>query len=93
MDWMIYGANGYTGTLMAREAQRRGMRPLLAGRNKAEVRRLAESLGLDWKVFALDDEAAVASAVAGLKLVLHCAGPFSLTGEPMIRACLASGVH
>jgi short subunit dehydrogenase-like uncharacterized protein len=93
MDWMIYGANGYTGTLMAREAQRRGMRPMLAGRNEAEVRRLAEALGLDWKAFALDDEAAVASAIAGLKLVLHCAGPFSLTGEPMIRACLASGVH
>lgn len=93
MNWMIYGANGFTGALMAREAQRRGLRPVLAGRNEAEIRRLAETLGLQWKAFALDDEAAVAAAIAGLKLVLHCAGPFSVTGAPMMRACLAAGAH
>ena len=26
MSWMIYGANGYTGELLAREAVRRGQR-------------------------------------------------------------------
>lgn len=74
MNWMIYDTNGFTGALMAREAQRRSLRPMLAGRNEAEVRRLAETLGLEWKAFALDDEAAVSAAIAGVKLVLHCAG-------------------
>ena len=32
---LIYGANGYTGTLIAEEAVRRGLRPVLAGRNRA----------------------------------------------------------
>jgi short subunit dehydrogenase-like uncharacterized protein len=29
MDWMVYGANGYTGELIAREAKRRGGAPVL----------------------------------------------------------------
>ena len=38
MSWLIYGANGYTGSLVAQEAVRRGMRPLLVGRNKFMAR-------------------------------------------------------
>jgi short subunit dehydrogenase-like uncharacterized protein len=39
-DWLIYGANGYTGTLIAREVVSRGLRPVLAGRSQvvAEAR-------------------------------------------------------
>ena len=36
-NWIIYGANGYTGELIAREAVRQGLKPTLAGRNKAKV--------------------------------------------------------
>jgi short subunit dehydrogenase-like uncharacterized protein len=93
MHWLIYGANGFTGRLMAREARSRGMRPVLAGRNEAEVRPLAETLGLAWRVFSLDDELALRSAIEDYRLVVHCAGPFSATAEPMIRACLAAGVY
>ena len=35
--WMIYGANGYTGEMIAREAVRRGFRPVLAGRRQETV--------------------------------------------------------
>ena len=38
-DWMIYGANGYTGELIAREAVARGLKPILAGRSRDKVRR------------------------------------------------------
>ena len=31
--WMIYGATGTTGTLIAEEAVRRGHQPVLAGRS------------------------------------------------------------
>jgi short subunit dehydrogenase-like uncharacterized protein len=92
-EWMIYGANGYTGRLMAAEAARRGMRPLLAGRNAAEVEALAKELGLPARVFGLDDGESLRAALKNLRLVLHCAGPFSATSQPMIGACLGSGVH
>ena len=41
MDWMIYGANGYTGDLIAREAKKRGADPILAGRDATKIAELA----------------------------------------------------
>src|SRR6266542_1166315 len=81
--WMIYGANGYTGELIAREAVRRGHRPILAGRHAAKIEPLARELGCDARVFDLDRV-----DLAGAALVLHCAGPFSITSAPMVEACL-----
>jgi len=91
--WLIYGASGYTGGLVAREAVRRGLSPVLAGRNAQSVAALAHELGLESRIFALDQPAAVLEGITDCALVLHCAGPFSATSQPMIAACLAAGVH
>jgi short subunit dehydrogenase-like uncharacterized protein len=93
MSWLIYGATGYTGELIAREAAARGPRPILAGRNRAAVERLARELRLEWRAFALDEADRVARQLDGVALVLNCAGPFSATALPMMRACLAHGAH
>jgi short subunit dehydrogenase-like uncharacterized protein len=93
MDWMIYGANGYTGELAAREAVRRGMKPVLAGRNEKRLAELAEELGLKSRIFALDHPESLREGIRAMRLVLHCAGPFSITSEPMVDACLAESVH
>jgi short subunit dehydrogenase-like uncharacterized protein len=93
VKWMIYGANGYTGELIAREAKRRGLTPVLAGRSKASIEPLAGELGLESRCFGLDDSAALARGLDGIDLVLHCAGPFSATSRPMIEACLAAQTH
>lgn len=92
-SWMIYGANGYTGELIAQEARRRGLTPLLAGRNRGPIENLARELGLEARVFALDDEKTTTAALQGVGTVLHCAGPFRSTYRPMVEACLARGVH
>jgi short subunit dehydrogenase-like uncharacterized protein len=95
-EWMIYGATGFTGELVAREAVRRGQRPILAGRDASKVELLARQLNLPWRAFALDEPAAAAQALAGLPrvaAVLHCAGPFVRTSAPMVRACLAAQAH
>ncbi len=91
--WMIYGANGYTGELAAREAARRGLAPILAGRNARAVAALAGELGLSSRAFGLDDRAALGAGLAGVAAVLHCAGPFVRTSAPLVDACLAAGVH
>jgi len=44
--FMIYGAYGYTGELIARQAISRGHRPLLAGRRRDELAQLAKELDL-----------------------------------------------
>lgn len=90
---MIYGANGYTGELVAREAVRKGLSPILAGRSAEAVGRLAKELGLQSRVFSLGDPQGTAAELYGVKAVLHCAGPFIHTSAPMVAACLATGAH
>lgn len=92
-DLVIYGANGYTGALIAREAKPRGLRPILSGRNAAAVEALARELGFEARCFSLDDPAQADAALHGAAAVLHCAGPFSHTSKPMADACLRMGVH
>ncbi len=91
--WMIYGANGYTGELIAREARRRGLSPILAGRNREAISSLAQDLGFAARIFSLADPARVVENLRQVDLVLHCAGPFSATSEPMVNACLAARTH
>lgn len=92
-DWLLYGANGYTGELIAEEAKRRGLQPVLAGRREATVRPLAEKLGLPWRAFALDDPTVIARELRPFQAVLLCAGPFSATSAQVVEACLQSGTH
>jgi short subunit dehydrogenase-like uncharacterized protein len=86
--FLIYGANGYTGELIAREAVRRGQKPVLAGRNAEKLAPLAKELGLEARAFPLDKP-----QLDGVDAVLHCAGPFVHTSAPMVRACIDAGVH
>ncbi|MFT3801614.1 MAG: saccharopine dehydrogenase NADP-binding domain-containing protein [Burkholderiaceae bacterium] len=92
-QWMIYGANGYTGELIAREAVRRGLEPVLAGRRRDRIDPLARELGLDVRCFGLDDVGQASRQIEDLALVLNCAGPFSATAAPMMKACLQAGAH
>lgn len=92
-DWMIYGANGYTGRLVAREAKRQRLKPILAGRSEGPVKAFANELRLPWRAFGLGDSAAARQALADVAVVANCAGPFSATSQPMIEACLAAHTH
>src|ERR1700691_4367256 len=91
--WMLYGASGYTGALIARLAHERGHRPPLAGRSAAGITTLAEQLDLPHRVLTLDDPAALSAALDGVDLVLNAAGPFLHTAAPLVEACLAAGAH
>lgn len=90
---MIYGASGYTGALIAREAARRSMRPILAGRSAEKLSELAGELNLEHRVFSLDSPSPVVDGIRGVHTVLNCAGPFSQTARPMAEASLKTGTH
>ncbi len=90
---LIYGANGYTGRLIAQQCVAQGIRPLLAGRDEAAVGALARTLGLRFRAFPLDDPAALQAGLRDVRVVVHCAGPFARTARPMVDACLTTGVH
>ena len=92
-DFLLYGANGFVGSAVARMAVQRGLRPLLAGRDAAKVGALAAELGLEQRAFSLEDAAAVDRALKEVKVVLHLAGPYIYTSKQMADGCLRTGVH
>lgn len=89
--FLIYGATGYTARLLARAAITRGFRPILCGRSEARVAAVADSLGLPYRVAALDG--GLADAIGDVKVVVNAAGPFEGTFGPVVDACLAKGAH
>jgi short subunit dehydrogenase-like uncharacterized protein len=92
-SFLLYGANGYTGELIARYAAEYNLQPLLAGRRKEIIEPLANALQLPFRVFNLDDNASLVNALREVKVVIHAAGPFQFTAKQMIEACLQTGTH
>ena len=92
-NFLIYGANGYTGELITRFAFGQGLKPILAGRNTEKIEALAKQFAMPFRVFSLEDSAKVDEALSEVEFVLHCAGPFSITSQPMVEACLRNKKH
>lgn len=91
--FMIYGATGYTGKLVARTAKAQGLNPLLAGRNEARLKSIAAQHGFEYQAFSLDEQEALDAGLSQVDAVLHIAGPFSQTSKPMVDACIRTGTH
>jgi short subunit dehydrogenase-like uncharacterized protein len=93
MTFLLYGANGYTGTLIAERAHQLGLRPIVAGRSRTAVAAIAGKYGFDYRVFPLDSAEQIARSLEGVQAVLLAAGPFSATSAPVLEACIRTGVH
>ena len=92
-EFLLYGAYGYTGRLIANLAADYGLKPVLAGRNEKLLETMAKELNLTYRVFGLDEKDKLESALRDVPLVLHAAGPFVQTLKPMIEACLKTRRH
>ncbi|TVP45861.1 MAG: hypothetical protein EA350_08200 [Gemmatimonadales bacterium] len=99
--WLLYGAYGFTGRLLAAEAVRRGHRPILAGRDAGRLREWAEVLEkgfqlpepLRIRAFALDEGPDIRRGLEGVAAVLNAAGPFGKTARPLMEGCLEARAH
>jgi short subunit dehydrogenase-like uncharacterized protein len=91
--FLLYGATGFVGEAIARLALEQGLRPVLAGRDAARIAALAAELGLEQRVFGLDDLQAMDRALGEAAVVLHCAGPYIYTSRAMADGCLRTGAH
>ncbi len=92
-NFLIYGANGYTGELIAREAVKRGLKPILGGRSQKKVEPLGKELDLVCRTFSLEDKTSLDYTLKDVDFVIHCAGPFSLTAKQMVDGCLRTKTH
>ena len=92
-SFLLYGANGYTGELIARYAHQYNLQPVLAGRSEAALSQLSAKLNLPYKVIDLNDKETLVAALKEVKVVVHAAGPFQFTAKQMVEACLEADTH
>lgn len=91
---VLFGATGYTGELTARELAGIGERPVLAARDGARVRALADELGgLEWAVADVARPESVRALVERGDVLVSCVGPFARWGAPAVEAAIDAGAH
>lgn len=90
---VVYGATGHTGRFIVAELRRRGFTPVVSGRNAARLEALAAEWGdVEVRPAGVDDAGALDRALAGAAAVINCAGPFAVTGGPVVEAALRAGI-
>lgn len=85
---LVYGANGYSARLIIEELINRGIKPVLAGRDEAAIKNVAEKYLCEFRIFNLSDSKKSIESLNGIHTVLNCAGPFKYTAKDMIDYCL-----
>jgi short subunit dehydrogenase-like uncharacterized protein len=88
---LVYGAYGHTGRFAVRELQRRGLTPVLAGRDERRLAGLADEFpGAETRTA---DVTGIAGILGDIAVVVNCAGPFLGTAIPPAAAAAAAGAH
>ncbi|TLG15626.1 saccharopine dehydrogenase [Nocardia cyriacigeorgica] len=91
---VLLGATGYTGGIVLDALLRRGLEPILAGRNRDALAALAERAGgLDDRIADVTDPQSVANLVDRGDVLISTVGPFERYGYPVARAAAESGAH
>jgi short subunit dehydrogenase-like uncharacterized protein len=92
---VVFGATGFTGRLVVEALLELGVRNvILGGRNEAKLAELSEAHGgLTFRVADALVPSTLGPLVQGAHVVVDTAGPFTLYGEPVVRAALAAGAH
>jgi short subunit dehydrogenase-like uncharacterized protein len=89
---VVFGATGYTGARTAEAMVRRGLRPVLAGRDPRKLTALAQRLGgLETEIAHVTDETSVARLVGRGDVLVSTVGPFTELGTPAVAAAVDAG--
>ncbi|MFE3177084.1 saccharopine dehydrogenase family protein [Amycolatopsis sp. NPDC059090] len=91
---VVFGATGYTGGLVLESLVRRGIRPVLAGRNRTALEALASEHGdLEIAVADVGDPASLRSLAGPGDVLVATVGPFDRIGHAAAQAAADSGAH
>ncbi|MBV9160461.1 MAG: saccharopine dehydrogenase NADP-binding domain-containing protein [Pseudonocardiales bacterium] len=94
---VLFGATGYTGRRVAEAMVRRGLRPILAGRNAERLAALTQRLKkpglgkLDVVCADISDLAPVRALIGRGDVMVSTVGPFHRLGAPAVRAAVDAG--
>ena len=102
-DLIVFGATGFTGRQTVRAlAHRAAARPLrwaVAGRNeerlRAVIREIVPAAAVSPEIIVADAERpdSLQALAAQTTVLLNLAGPYALTGEAVVQACIEHGTH
>jgi short subunit dehydrogenase-like uncharacterized protein len=93
-DVLLFGATGFTGRLTAHALARRQVDFAIAGRDRTKLAALASEVGgPDVRTAAVGDVDALVSALADVRVLITCVGPFLELGDTAVEAALRAGVH
>jgi len=100
-DVIVYGATGFTGTLVAEYLLRQygvdgNIKWGIAGRSVSKLESVRASLGekaanLDITVVDSQDESALAALASRTRVVITTVGPYALYGSNLVAACVEAG--
>ncbi len=89
----VVGAYGHTGRFVLTELRKRGLVPILSGRDADELHAIGRAHpGSDIRLTSVDDPASLDRALAGAAAVINCAGPFATTSAPVLDAALRARI-
>ncbi len=92
-QFLLYGANGYTGELILQYAKEYDLQPILAGRRAEALAPLSKQYGYPYVAIDINDAGALQAALRQVSVVVHAAGPYDFTARQMVEACLATDTH
>lgn len=90
---LIFGADRPEGERMARTLAAEGIRPLLGGTDGAALTGLGRALDAGVRIFDHHDGRFAVAGLAGVAVVLNCAGHYPSTAAALVDACLRTGAH
>lgn len=99
-DVVLFGATGYTGSLVARalyDAAEHGLRFALAGRNRDKLEALVEQLSPDGSIPIIEassnDAASISAMVSQTRVIITTVGPYARYGEVVVKAAVEHATH
>ncbi|MBF6299784.1 saccharopine dehydrogenase NADP-binding domain-containing protein [Nocardia amamiensis] len=92
----VYGATGHTGGYLLTELRRRGLTPILVGRDADRIRAAATAAGLpdaEVRVADLTDPAGLVAAFTGADVVISSLPAYVNHGAAVLAAAIDAGAH
>ncbi len=85
---MIYGATGYVGKMVVKEAIQQGIAPIILASRNGDVRDMARQYGLEYRIFNLENPFVINKMLDDISVLVNLAGPFSQTTMHMVNAVI-----
>ncbi|EZA51718.1 hypothetical protein DMN91_003609 [Ooceraea biroi] len=102
LDIIVFGATGYTGKFAVQKTayfcKQENMTFGVAGRRKEALEAVIKEFAPDSEnvpiiLADVKDEESIKKMTEQAKVIVNCCGPYRFYGEPLVKACIATGTH